>query len=85
MCKKINFQIFLLIAIEMAVSSVFSQKKGLGPLGVKREGYFIFYIQNSHNKELEAKFGYQTKIYIFILLIYKNFDISYLWKNESSI
>jgi len=35
MCQKNNFQIFLLIAIEMAVLSVFSQKKGLGPLGVK--------------------------------------------------
>jgi len=35
MCKKNNFQICLLIVIEMAVLSVFSQKKGLGPLGVK--------------------------------------------------
>jgi len=35
MCKKNNFQIFLLIAREMAVLSAFSQKKGLGPLGVK--------------------------------------------------
>jgi len=34
MCKNNNFQIILLIAIEMAVFSVFSQKKGLGPLGV---------------------------------------------------
>jgi len=34
MCKKNNFQILLLIAIEMAVLSVFLQKKGLGPLGV---------------------------------------------------
>jgi len=34
MCKQINFQIFLLFAIEMAVLSVFSQKKSLGPLGV---------------------------------------------------
>jgi len=34
MCKKNNFQIFLLFATEMAVLSVFSQKKGLGPLGV---------------------------------------------------
>jgi len=33
--KKNNFQIFLLFDIEMAVLSVFSQKKGLGPLGVK--------------------------------------------------
>jgi len=30
-----QFQIFLLFAIEMAVLSVFLQKKGLGPLGVK--------------------------------------------------
>jgi len=35
MCKKNNFQIFLLIAIEMAILNVFSQKEGLGPLGVK--------------------------------------------------
>jgi len=34
MCKIKKFQIFLLIAIEMAVLSVFLQKKGLGPLGV---------------------------------------------------
>jgi len=34
MCKKSNFQNFLLFAVEMAVLSVFSQKKGLGPLGV---------------------------------------------------
>jgi len=34
MCKKNNFQIILLIAIKMAVLSIFSQKKGLGPLGV---------------------------------------------------
>jgi len=33
--QKNNFQIFLLIAIEMAVLSVLLQKKGLGPLGVK--------------------------------------------------
>jgi len=33
--QKNNFQIFLLFAIEMAVLSVFSQKKGLGPLQVK--------------------------------------------------
>jgi len=33
--KKTIFKFFLLIAIEMAVLSVFSQKKGLGPLGVK--------------------------------------------------
>jgi len=32
---KKKFQNFLLIALEMAVLSVFSQKKGLGPLGVK--------------------------------------------------
>jgi len=37
MCKKNNFQKFLLIAIEMAVLSVFSQKKGLGPLGVNMD------------------------------------------------
>jgi len=35
MLKKNKFQIFLHIAIEMAVLSVFLQKKGLGPLGVK--------------------------------------------------
>jgi len=35
MCKQNNFQNFLLFAIEMAVLSVFSQKKGLGPSGVK--------------------------------------------------
>jgi len=34
MCKQNNFQLFLLFAIEMAVLSVFSQKEGLGPLGV---------------------------------------------------
>jgi len=32
--KKNNFQNLLLIAIEKAVLSVFSKKKGLGPLGV---------------------------------------------------
>jgi len=35
MCKKNNFQNFLLFAIEMAVLSVILAKKGLGPLGVK--------------------------------------------------
>jgi len=35
MCKKNNFQIILVIAIEMGVLNVFSQEKGLGPLGVK--------------------------------------------------
>jgi len=35
MCKKNIFQILLLFAIEMAVLSVFWQKKGLGPLGIK--------------------------------------------------
>jgi len=35
MWRKSNFQFFSLIAIEMAVLSVFSLKKGLGPLGVK--------------------------------------------------
>jgi hypothetical protein len=34
MFKKNIFLIFLLFAIEMAVLSVFWQKKGLGPLGV---------------------------------------------------
>jgi len=34
MFKNNNFQIFLLIAIEMAVLSVFLQEKGLGPLVV---------------------------------------------------
>jgi len=34
MCKKNNFQILLLFAIEMAVLSGFLQKKGLEPLGV---------------------------------------------------
>jgi len=34
MCKQNNFQIVLLFVIEMAVLSVFLQKKGLGPLGV---------------------------------------------------
>jgi len=38
-CAKINnFQIFLLIAIEMAILSVFLQKKGLGSLGVNGKG-----------------------------------------------
>jgi len=32
-CEK-KIQIFLLIAIEMEVLSVFSQKEGLGPLGI---------------------------------------------------
>jgi len=36
MCKKNNFQFFLLFAIKMAVLSVFRQKKGLGPFGVKK-------------------------------------------------
>jgi len=39
MCKK-KFQIFLLFAIEMAVLSGFSQKKGLGPLGVNHLARF---------------------------------------------
>jgi len=34
-CAKKKFQNFLLIAIDMTVLSVFLQKKGLGPLGVK--------------------------------------------------
>jgi len=33
MCQKNNFQIFLVIAVEMAVLSVFSKKWNLGPLG----------------------------------------------------
>jgi len=33
-CAKKKIQIFLLFAIEMAILSVFLQKKGLGPLGV---------------------------------------------------
>jgi len=37
MCKKNNFQIFLFVAIEMAVLSVFLQTKGLGPSRVKVE------------------------------------------------
>jgi len=36
MCKKNNFQISLLIAIEMAVLSAFLRKKGLGPIMVNR-------------------------------------------------
>jgi len=47
MCKKNNFQIILLIAIEMGVLSVFLQKKGLGPLGVKLGG-----CESNHNKIL---------------------------------
>jgi len=39
MCQKNNFQMFLLIAIEMAVLSVFSKKKDLGPLGVNNMPY----------------------------------------------
>jgi len=35
MCKKNNFQNFLLFAKEMAVLSVILAKKGLVPLGVK--------------------------------------------------
>jgi len=35
MCRKDNFQILLLFAIEIAVLNVFFQKKDLGPLGVK--------------------------------------------------
>jgi len=37
MSKQNNFQIFLLFAKEMAVLSVFLQKKGLGPLGVQKD------------------------------------------------
>jgi len=37
MCKKNNFQLFLLFAIEMAVLSVFFAEKGLGPSGVKHK------------------------------------------------
>jgi len=44
MCKKNNFQNFLLTAIEMAVLSVFSQKKGLGPLGVKLGYLFVLFV-----------------------------------------
>jgi len=36
MCKKNNFQIFWLFAIEMAILSVFFANKGLGPLEVSR-------------------------------------------------
>jgi len=32
--EKIVFKFFLLFAIEMAILSVFSQRKGLGPIGV---------------------------------------------------
>jgi len=35
MCKTKKNKSFLLFAIEMAVLSVFLQKKGLGPLGIK--------------------------------------------------
>jgi len=35
MWEKINFQLFLYFAIEMAVLIVLGQKEGLGPLGVK--------------------------------------------------
>jgi len=45
MCKKNNFQIFLFFAIEMAVLSVFSQKKGLGPLGIKGHNYEEIYVK----------------------------------------
>jgi len=38
MCKINHFQIFLLIAIEMVVLSVFSHKESLGPLGAKLSG-----------------------------------------------
>jgi len=52
---KKKFQNFLLIAIEMAVLSVFSQKKGLGPLGIN----LIFHHKNLYlefcNTKLEAK------------------------------
>jgi len=44
MCKKNNFQIFLLFAIEMEVLSVFLKKKGLGPLGVKFSLFHILYL-----------------------------------------
>jgi len=37
MCKINKFQIFLFFAIEMAVLSVLSKKKGLGLLGVKNK------------------------------------------------
>jgi len=41
-CEKTNNLIFfLLFAIEMAVLSVFLEKKGLGPLGVNHT-YFIY-------------------------------------------
>jgi len=39
LCKKNNFQIILLIAIERAVLRFFSQKKGIGPLGVNKKNY----------------------------------------------
>jgi len=35
MYERNNFQIFSLFAIEMTVLSVFLQKNGLGPLGIK--------------------------------------------------
>jgi len=41
MSKKRKLQICLFFAIEMAVLSVFWQKKGLGPLGVKCLQYTI--------------------------------------------
>jgi len=48
MCKKNNFQIVLLIAIEMAVLSVFSKKGGLGPLGVMNKNSKRIF--NANNK-----------------------------------
>jgi len=41
MFKKKKFKIFLLFAIKMAVLSVFSQRKGLGLLGVNQKVFDI--------------------------------------------
>jgi len=63
MCKQNNFQIFLLFAIEMAVLSVFLQKKDLGPVGVKRPYLW-------HNLEV-------LYLHHYILIVYfLNFQMS---------
>jgi len=44
MCKKTNIQVFLLFAIEMAVSSVLLAKKGLGPLEVQTSFQIYYFL-----------------------------------------
>jgi len=49
--QKNNFQFLLLFTIEMVVLSVFSHKKGFGPLGVKVMTHFIKYCREQESRK----------------------------------